>query len=1767
SNYKIQKPANKQNKRTRTLLWISNDLMNTDISRIILFSTLLLVYIMTLTGNLLIIILVSATQYLHSPMYFFLGQLSSCDILLTTSIIPNLLHITLNNGITMSVSQCIAQFNFFSFPSATECILLTMMSYDRYVAVCKPLHYVTIMNSPLCLCLVAFSWILGFLITLIFVILLSNLTFCNSNYIDHFFCDLDPLVQLSCSDTTVIRTVLILIALPETVAETVYIISTYVCIFLAIHRISSTTGRQKAFSTCSSHLAVVCTYYGTLIAIYVFPSGESSSEINKIVSLMYTVVTPLLNPVIYSLRNQEIKTALGKSKKVLEVLVKGMVWLSRQRHMIPTHNQSTIPQFFLLGFQLLRRSRIILFSTLLLVYIMTLTGNLLIIILVSATQYLHSPMYFFLTQLSSCDIILTTSISPTLLHITLNNGFPMSVSQCIAQFNFFSFSSATECLLLTMMSYDRYVAVCKPLHYVTIMNIPFCLSLVAFSWILGILITLIVSILLSNLTFCNSKYIDHFFCDLDPLVQLSCSDTTVVRTVLFLIALPETVIETVFIVSTYVCIFLAIHRISSTTGRQKAFSTCSSHLAVVCLYYGTLIAIYVFPSGKSSSGINKTVSLMYTVVTPLLNPVIYSLRNQDIKTAMDQILTKQNEVEQEIRIDTEFFLLGFQLLNRSRIILFSTLLLVYIMTLTGNLLIIILVSATQYLRSPMYFFLSQLSSCDIILTTSIIPNLLYITLQNGIPMSVSQCIAQFNFFSFPSGTECLLLTIMSYDRYVAVCKPLHYVTIMNFPFCLSLVVLSWILGFLLTLIFVILLSNLTFCNSKYIDNFFCDIVPLVQLSCSDTTVVRTVIFWIAGPETVIETVFIISTYVYIFLAIHRISSTTGRQKAFSTCSSHLAVVCTYYGTLIAIYVFPSGEHSFDMSKIVSLMYTVVTPLLNPVIYSLRNQEIKTAIIKIGVRYLFGKSWMDLQRGAVQEQVVAARIPRTEFLLLGFQLMNRSRIMLFSALLFVYIMTLTGNLLIIILVSVTQDLHSPMYFFLSQLSSCDIILTTSIIPNLLHITLKNGVPMSVSQCIAQFSFFSFCSVTECLLLTMMSYDRYVAICKPLHYVTIMNSPFCFSLVVLSWILGFLITLIFAILLSNLTFCNSKYIDHFFCDLVPLVQLSCSDTTVLQTVIFLIGVPETVIETVFIISTYVCIFLAIHRISSTTGRQKAFSTCSSHVSVVCMYYGTLIAIYVFPSGEYSFGINKIISLMYTVVSPLLNPVIYTLRGSDHVGLCKAAPAQSTAQQDNILKRLKGSADPGYSRVSVRMGQWVRLSCLLLVLLVSDPEFVFSRKHVLSRNRRQYDSWWGRTQSGWGSSRLNVGVVGQSRQLQTTVQHPISVQCMEDAMVVSVQRDLYGNGRLVKASDLSLGPRQCMPSSQSTVTTVIFQQGLQDCGNTLQMTSGYLIYSTYLTYSPTPSRNSPIIRSNSAVIPIQCYYVRHGNVSSNAIKPTWIPFASTISAEERLSFSLKLMNDDWSALRTSTVFTLGDIFHIEASVDTTNHVPMKIFVDSCLATLSPDATSSPRYEIIAQNGCLLDGKQEDSSSAFRSPRPTPDRLQFTVDAFRFVGPDNSMIYITCNLRAVAENQVPDPTNKACSFSKSTNLWTALEGTSNICSCCDSGNCATVGQSRGLYSRYPGQRGFKREAASGTIEQENGSATLGPLLVVAAGQDLDVADGEQALDMADMGQALPVTQASGPMELWMLVVIVSLSLFLTVPGVVFGVSIIKKRYSSQRG
>ncbi|KAJ7404372.1 Zona pellucida sperm-binding protein 3 [Pitangus sulphuratus] len=206
---------------------------------------------------------------------------------------------------------------------------------------------------------------------------------------------------------------------------------------------------------------------------------------------------------------------------------------------------------------------------------------------------------------------------------------------------------------------------------------------------------------------------------------------------------------------------------------------------------------------------------------------------------------------------------------------------------------------------------------------------------------------------------------------------------------------------------------------------------------------------------------------------------------------------------------------------------------------------------------------------------------------------------------------------------------------------------------------------------------------------------------------------------------------------------------------------------------------------------------------------------------------------------------------------------------------------------------------------------------------------------------------------------------------------------------------------------------------------------------MTPDSLIYKTSLSYKPTPSGNLVIVRTNPVVVPIECHYPRKSNVSSSAVRPTWAPFRSTLSAEERLMFSLRLMDDDWSAERLSNGFQLGESLHLQADVASEGHVPLRLFVDDCVATLSPDRNSSPRYAFIDLSGCLVDGRADDTTSAFISPRPRQETLQFVVDAFKFAGDNRNLIYITCHLKVSPADQAPNPWNKACSFNKASSLY----------------------------------------------------------------------------------------------------------------------------------
>ncbi|NXE46239.1 O12D3 protein, partial [Casuarius casuarius] len=277
------------------------------------FITFLLLYLTSLLGNSAIVTMVIFEPRLHTPMYFFLGNLSCLDIFYSTVTVPKMLIGFLFGHQPISFGGCLAQLHFFHFLGSTEAMLLAIMAYDRYVAICNPLRYTLVMSSRKCLLLAVATWATGFFHAMMHSIMTSQLSFCGHNHIHHFFCDIKPLLNLACSSTSLNLTLLNVVTTSIALAPfTVILLSYLYIIFFLFLKVQSKGGRRKAFSTCASHLTVVALLYVPVFFNYALPSSESSSKREMQVSLMYSAVTPALNPLIYTLRNQEVKSALKK---------------------------------------------------------------------------------------------------------------------------------------------------------------------------------------------------------------------------------------------------------------------------------------------------------------------------------------------------------------------------------------------------------------------------------------------------------------------------------------------------------------------------------------------------------------------------------------------------------------------------------------------------------------------------------------------------------------------------------------------------------------------------------------------------------------------------------------------------------------------------------------------------------------------------------------------------------------------------------------------------------------------------------------------------------------------------------------------------------------------------------------------------------------------------------------------------------------------------------------------------------------------------------------------------------------------------------------------------------------------------------------------------------------------------------------------------------------------------------------------------------------
>ncbi|XP_054849978.1 olfactory receptor 6M1-like [Eublepharis macularius] len=303
-------------------------------------------------------------------------------------------------------------------------------------------------------------------------------------------------------------------------------------------------------------------------------------------------------------------------------------------------SRTIVTEFVLLGFSNLQEMELPLFVLFLTMYMLTIIGNALVILLIHLDSRLHTPMYYFLSNLSWLEIIITTTVTPKLLSLLISKTNTISAFGCIVQVTMYFLAGVTEVLLLGAMSVDRYLAICNPLRYTAIMSNQVCMLMMLSCWLGSILCIVISAIFKSGLPYCGPNVIDHFFCERIPLTNLICADTTLIQLVEFILA--SFVLLTSVSVTTvsYLFIIITVMRMPSAESRKKAFSTCSSHITVASLYYGSSMFIYVRPAGSTSMDFNKVATVLNTVVTPLLNPIIYSFRNKVVKDVMSDAVKR-----------------------------------------------------------------------------------------------------------------------------------------------------------------------------------------------------------------------------------------------------------------------------------------------------------------------------------------------------------------------------------------------------------------------------------------------------------------------------------------------------------------------------------------------------------------------------------------------------------------------------------------------------------------------------------------------------------------------------------------------------------------------------------------------------------------------------------------------------------------------------------------------------------------------------------------------------------------------------------------------------------------------------------------------------------------------------------------------------------------------------------------------------------------------
>ncbi|KAI4889719.1 hypothetical protein NFI96_009930 [Prochilodus magdalenae] len=827
------------------------------------------------------------------------------------------------------------------------------------------------------------------------------------------------------------------------------------------------------------------------------------------------------------------------------------------------------------------------------VYAVTVLGNSFIMGTIYLARTLHTAKYIAVFNLALSDLCGSSALIPKLLDMFLFENQYIPYEACLANMFFVYVFMTLQSLTLLAMAYDRLIAICLPLRYHAIVTKTAMTSIICVMWILSMGVNGLLVGLVTRLSFCRSTTVNSYFCDHGPIYKLACNDNSM-NSIMGYVCMAALLYIPLFLIAlSYVCIGFALRRISHGAEQVKAMKTCTSHVILVALFYLPIIGVY---TAALTTPINTNVRIINTALTqtipPMLNPIIYTLKTEEVlqsikvlykRTKMAANLTSLQSVSSAnatfIR-PSSFYIVGLYSLPLAKYY-YVFLCVVYAVTVLGNSFIMGTIYLARTLHTAKYIAVFNLALSDLCGSSALIPKLLDMFLFENQYIPYEACLANMFFVYVFMTLQSLTLLAMAYDRLIAICLPLRYHAIVTKTAMTSIICVMWILSMGVNGLLVGLVTRLSFCRSTTVNSYFCDHAPVYRLACNDNSM-NSIMGYVCMAALLYIPLFLIAlSYVCIGFALRRISHGAEQVKAMKTCTSHVILVALFYLPIIGVYTAALTTPINTNVRIINTALTqTIPPMLNPIIYTLKTEEVLQSI-KVLYKRTKVNSRMEravkappgvppcspgVRSAAQNSQSCRSSVPPDHPRLqaccgYGVRVREempsriRSRLEMgeqyyYVFLCVVYAVTVLGNSFIMGTIYLARTLHTAKYIAVFNLALSDLCGSSALIPKLLDMFLFENQYIPYEACLANMFFVFFFMGLESLSLLALGYDRLVAICLPLRYHAIVTKAAMTLILGVMWILSVLIFTLSVALITRLSFCRSTTVDSYFCDHGPI-----------------------------------------------------------------------------------------------------------------------------------------------------------------------------------------------------------------------------------------------------------------------------------------------------------------------------------------------------------------------------------------------------------------------------------------------------------------------------------------------------------------------------------------------------------------------------------------------------------------------------------------